>query len=341
MLPLLRLRAERRWGGRREGWAGSIHSPENKRSHFQAGSRLGAQRTLGSRGGGPIPPPSAPSRPAPPSTMEPGWRPALHSRLLLFPPLFGAPQVWGCRRRRMNESESQAPRCPRHPLSAPGRAERRRWTELKSRRAANPASGAGKRGSKPRESRCSSAPTRAPRLSRSAPPPRAASQSPGPPPPPHTSITRPPPPASSSRSAEQRRPRRPEARRCLRLHRQLAERRAQLPGSAPPAWAERGGKAGCGGRGRRRGEPRARAVPPPAGGRGREAAAAAEQGVGAGGWVADPSRGPAGALRAMGEKAAAARAAGRLVVRGRIGPCGELIQPAGPSVRPSFLPPHP
>lgn len=56
MFPLLRLGAERRWGGGREGWAGSIHSPEeNKRSHFQAGSRLGAQRTLGSRGRGPDP----------------------------------------------------------------------------------------------------------------------------------------------------------------------------------------------------------------------------------------------------------------------------------------------
>lgn len=55
MFPLLRLGAERRWGGGREGWAGSIHSPENKRSHFQAGSRLGAQRTPGSRGRGPDP----------------------------------------------------------------------------------------------------------------------------------------------------------------------------------------------------------------------------------------------------------------------------------------------
>lgn len=82
---LLRLGAEERWGGGREGWAGSMHPPENTRSHFQAGSRLGAQRVQESRGmGGPIPPPSAPSRPPPPSTMEPGSRPALHPRL---PPL--------------------------------------------------------------------------------------------------------------------------------------------------------------------------------------------------------------------------------------------------------------
>ena len=62
-------------------------------SHFQAGSRLGAQRTRGAAGGGPIPPPSAPARPPPPSTMEPGSHPALHSRLSLVPPFLGALQV--------------------------------------------------------------------------------------------------------------------------------------------------------------------------------------------------------------------------------------------------------
>lgn len=83
---LLRLRAEKRWGGGRQGWAESIHSPEeNKRSHFQAGSRLGAQRTPESRGRGPIPPPSAPSRLPLPSTMEPGFHPALHSLLPTLP----------------------------------------------------------------------------------------------------------------------------------------------------------------------------------------------------------------------------------------------------------------
>ncbi|KAG8524675.1 hypothetical protein J0S82_006537, partial [Galemys pyrenaicus] len=96
------------------------------------------------------------------------------------------------------------------------------------RRAANPASGAGERSSKPRENRCSSAPTPAPCLSGSATPPRAASQSPGP-----AAATsshfhhHPPPPASSSRSAEQRRPGRPEARRCLRLHRRSQSHRRQ------------------------------------------------------------------------------------------------------------------
>ncbi|XP_012577216.1 PREDICTED: serine/arginine repetitive matrix protein 1 [Condylura cristata] len=113
-------------------------------------------------------------------------------------------------------------------MSSTTLGESQRPPELK--RAANPASGAGERSSKPRKNRCSSAPTRAPRLSRSAPPPRAASQSPGPAAASSHFHHHPPPPASSSRSAEQRRPRRPQACRCLRLHRPLTERRALLPG---------------------------------------------------------------------------------------------------------------
>lgn len=279
--------------------------------------------------------------------MEPGSRPALHSRLPLFPSLFGAPQVWGCRRRRMNESESQAPRCPRHSLAAPGRAERRSWRvdrrPLASRRAANSASGAGERGSKPRESRCSSAPTRAPRLSRCSPLTlRAASQSPGQPPPPHTSITahlrRPPALARQSRAGSGGL--KPAAASASTGSSRSGGRRfpSQRRPREPSAAAKRAAEGGGGG-GENRGRDRSL---PPARGRGREAAAAAaEHRVGAGGWRADPSRGPPEALRAMGEKAAAARAAGRLVVRGRAGPRGELVQPAGPSVRPSFLPSPP
>lgn len=127
--PLLRLGAEERWGGGREGWAGSIHSPENTRSHFQAGSRLGAQRVQESRGRGPDPTSLSPF--PPPAAEHNGARlppgpsfAAAHSPLLCR-----AQQVRGSRRRRMNESQSLAPRCPGTRPPAPGRAERW-WTAL-------------------------------------------------------------------------------------------------------------------------------------------------------------------------------------------------------------------
>lgn len=75
---------------------------------------------------------------------------------------------------------------------------------------------------------------------------------------------------------------RPEARRCLRLHQPLTERRAPLPRSAPSARGERGSGAGCEGRGRGRGESGAvRSLPLLAGGGGRgRGDAAGHQGLG-------------------------------------------------------------
>lgn len=94
---------------------------------------------------------------------------------------------------------------------------------------------------------------------RHAPPPRAASHSPGPAAASSHFHQRPPPPASGSRRAEQRQPRRPEARRCLRLHRPAGRAEgAAFPVSAAGVrrarrqWAAGGGKGAerTGGRGR-------------------------------------------------------------------------------------------
>lgn len=108
---------------------------------------------------------------------------------------------------------------------APGRAEQRR-TGLKDRRALIPRP---EQGNRPRSRRRAAAPVPLPLLLASHAPRRRHA------PPPHTSITarlrRSPAPAQQS-SAD---PGGPEARCCLRLHRPLAERRAPVPGSAPPA----------------------------------------------------------------------------------------------------------
>ncbi|XP_011944596.1 PREDICTED: atherin [Cercocebus atys] len=162
----------------------------------------------------------------------------------------------------MNESQSQAPRFHWRPAPSSRAGERGRRVDGRlpePRREAKTASGPGELGSKPKRSRRSSAPTPAPRLSRSAPPPRAASHSPGPAAASSHFHQRPPPPASGSRRAEQRQPRRPEARRCLRLHRPAGRAEgAAFPVSAAGVrrarrqWAAGGGKGAerTGGRGR-------------------------------------------------------------------------------------------
>lgn len=212
--------------------------------------------------------------------------------------------------------------------SGGGRSWRVPGSPPESRRAANSASGGGERDSKPPESRCSSAPTPAPSLSRSEPPPRVA-QSPAPPPP-HTSSTA----GLQLPLRRQRRPGRPWSRRCLRLHRTLAERRAPLPRSAPPR--EPGAVAAlaaAGGAGSWAGRTGARAVPPPARG-GRQAAAAADAGLGA---LTRPE-GPAGPCVPR-EEAAAARAAGRLAAPSRPAwGARPVSEPVGPSVLPLPLP---
>lgn len=152
----------------------------------------------------------------------------------------------------MNESQSQAPRFHWRPAPSSRAGERGRRVDGRlpePRREAKTASGPGELGSKPKRSRRSSAPTPAPRLSRSAPPPRAASHSPGPAAASSHFHQRPPPPASGSRRAEQRQPRRPEARRCLRLHRPAGRAEsAAFPVSAAGVrrarrqWAAGGGK---------------------------------------------------------------------------------------------------
>lgn len=331
---LLRLGAQKRWGGGREGWAESIHSPKNKRSHFQAGSRLGAQRTPESRGRGPdptslstFPPPAAEHNGA---RIPPGPSfAAAHSSLLSR-----AQQVRGSRRRRMNESESQAPRCPGHPAPSSW-AGREVEDEAEVSTGVRPSPG---RRLIPRRGQESGA--RSPgRAAAPAPPPLllaphaprrrlAPPSSARAPPPPHTSITarlrRPPAPARQ-RSGDSGGP---EARRCLCLHRSVSERRAPLPGSAPPARAQHGGRAGCGGEGGDgAGRTGARAVPPPARGRRQEAAAAAEPRPGAGDGGADRSPGPC----LQQEEAAA----GRMVVPSRS--AWELVRHSSPSVRPSLL----
>lgn len=82
--------------GRRKRRLGRI-DPFSRGEHtepFPGWQQAGGAAHAGEQGGGgPIPLPSAPARPPPPSTMKPGSRPALHSRLPFFPPLFGAPQV--------------------------------------------------------------------------------------------------------------------------------------------------------------------------------------------------------------------------------------------------------
>lgn len=139
----------------------------------------------------------------------------------------------------MNESESQAARGPRHTAPSPSagrvaedRAEGVDRRPPEARPAANSASGgrgAGLQAAAPAPPPLLLA-SHAPRR-RHAPPhsPRAPS------PPPHTSITarlrRSPAPGQQSSTD----PGGPEARCCLRSQRPLAELRAPLPGSAPPA----------------------------------------------------------------------------------------------------------
>lgn len=121
----------------------------------------------------------------------------------LFPLLFGAPQVGGSSRRRMNESERRAPTPPPAPCPCSG-AGRAAEDGAEGPTGASPTPGAGERASTPPERGCPGAPAPAPRRSRSAPPPRAASRSPGPAAASSHLRRRPPPPVS--RSAEQRRP---------------------------------------------------------------------------------------------------------------------------------------
>lgn len=155
----------------------------------------------------------------------------------------------------MNESESQAPRCPRHPAPSS-------WAGKEVEDVAEVSLGARPSPGRrliPRRGQESGIRSRG-RAAAPAPPPLLLAPhaprrrleppySPRAPPPPHTSITarlrRPPAPAPQ-RSGD---PGGPGARRCLCLHRTVSEGRAPLLGSAPPARAQLRGTAGCGGEG--------------------------------------------------------------------------------------------
>lgn len=262
--PLLRPGAERRRGGGREGWAGSIHSPEeNTRSHFQAGSRLGAQRTPGNRGEGarshfpqPLP---APRRRAQwsPARARPFIRGCPSSLLSSEHRRSEAPsgKEWMNQKAKPHAAPSTGAQLRGELSRGGGQGWRVDGRPPDSRRAANPASGAGERGSQPRKSRCSSAPTPAPRLSRSASPPHAASQSPGPAAASSHFHHRPAPPASSSRSAEQRRPGGPKPAAACASARRSQSGGHRFPGQCSQreasAAVERAAGGGGGGRGER------------------------------------------------------------------------------------------
>lgn len=241
----------------------------------------------------------------------------------------------------MNESQSQAPRFHWRPAPSSRAGERGRRVDGRlpePRREAKPASGPGELGSKPKRSRRSGAPTPVPRLSRFAPPPRAASHSPGPAAASSHFHQRPPPPASGSRRAEQRQPRRPEARRCLRLHRPAGRAQgAAFPVSAAGVrrarrqWTAGGGKGAerTGGEGGTSPCSRERA----GGGGRRGAAARARTGPGS-------PTGPAGSGQRAAGASSSREAAERLVVRGRVALVGSWAG-GRPSVRPSLFSPLP
>lgn len=273
--PFLRLGAEE--AGRRKGWAGSIHSPEeNTRSHSGWQQAAGAQRTRGAAGGGPIPPPQP--LPAPAAEHNGAWlHPGPSFAAVPCPSVPRSAAGQAPAAANEDSQRSQAPRCSRHAVPpARGRAEQPRSTGLTGRPAPARAeaggwsrAGVGGPGlDAAEEPRGSSAPP----LLLSAPAPRRCHT------PPHSAgahrclLTLPSPrlrrtPAPARRSSASPAARSPPP----------PPPQPPLPGSAPPARGERGSGAGCGG-GEGRGEQEAaRPLPLLAGGAGSTAAAAGER----------------------------------------------------------------